>query len=82
MRGIYRSLFPRGYPIWGSQYLRTAAVRATTNEQCGGDMGGLQVLKHVPGDKLAIMSNSEYLIFGAQGQVHLWNEMAWIGKGA
>ena len=43
--------------------------------------GGLQVLKRVPGDKLAILSNSRYLLSGAQGQVHLWNAMAWIGKG-
>ena len=43
--------------------------------------GGCRLLKRVPGDKLAIVSNSEYLICGAQGQVHVWNEMAWIGKG-
>ena len=38
--------------------------------------GGVQLLKRLPGDIFAILSDSEYLICGAQGQVHLWNEMA------
>ena len=42
--------------------------------------GGVKVLKRIPGNKLAILSDSIYLISGAQGHVHSWREMSWIGS--
>ena len=57
-------------------------LRQTNNvAELGGGGGGVQVLKRVPGDNLAILSDSNYLISGAQGQVHSWREMSWIGPG-
>ena len=39
-------------------------------------------MKRVPaGGKLAILSDLNYLISGAQGQAHSWREMSWIGTG-
>ena len=42
---------------------------------------GLQVLQRVPEQKLAVISDSEYLTMGAQGKVQEWQGMAWVGTG-
>ena len=39
------------------------------------------MLQRVPGPKLAIVSDSEYLIMGALGKVQQWQGMAWVGGG-
>ena len=43
--------------------------------------GGIRVLKRLPGYKVAMLSDSNYLISGAQGQVHSWRETSWISSG-
>ena len=42
---------------------------------------GLQFLQRVPGQRLAIVSGSEYLILGLQGKVQQWQNAAWVGGG-
>ena len=75
-------LLTRGHTIGKNQHLRTATAEPPANKQRSGTLGGgVQVLKRVPWDKLAILSDLDYLISGAQGQVHSWRETSWIGKG-
>ena len=57
-------------------------IRHTNNAaELGGGGGGVQVLRQVPGRKLAILSDSEYLVRGAQGKVQQWQGTAWVGGG-
>ena len=52
-----------------SRYRRTSG-KPITWRSSGGRGGGVQGLKRVPGCKMAILSDSNYLILGTQGHVH------------
>ena len=78
------AVLTRGHANRKNQHIGTATAGPPANQQRSGALGGGgggQVSKRVPGDKLAILSDSSYLILGAQGQVHSWHEMLWIGTG-
>ena len=77
------NLLTRGHTNRKNEHIGAATAGPLANQQRSGARGGggVQVLNRVPGDKLAILSDLNYLISGAQGQVHSWREMSWIGRG-
>ena len=65
---------------------RSAGFRAAASERqadynAAELWGGVQVLRLVPWPTLAIVSDSQYLIIVAKGEVQQWHGMAWVGGG-